>query len=937
MPFCEPDCAGKACGADSCGGSCGACPAGEGCDDSGACVPNLGDTCELPFTVGALPFTATGDTTDATSDYGYSAGKCPPESGGWGKGSRDEVYELIVESTGEYHIALAAPYDANLYVVFDCTDVDNSCVAGDEDVGSNKVEDVTVVLEAGTSYFVIVDGYTNGGTSVHGTYTLTITAVVCEPDCAGKACGADSCGGACGTCPDGSMCSSDGACVPFCVPDCAGKACGADSCGGSCGACPAGEGCDDSGACVPALGDTCELPFVVGALPFTATGDTTDAISNYGYSAGKCPPESGGWGKGSRDEVYELIVESTGEYHIALAAPYDANLYVVFDCTDVDNSCVAGDEDVGSNKVEDVTVVLEAGTSYFVIVDGYTNGGTSVHGTYTLTITAVVCEPDCAGKACGADSCGGSCGTCPDGGVCAADGTCVPACVPDCAGKACGADSCGGSCGACPDGSECTSDGACGPACVPDCAGKACGADSCGGSCGTCPAGSECTPDGLCGAPCVPDCEGKVCGADSCDGLCGTCPAGQACDGAGQCGPIPGDTCEVPFAVGALPFTASGDTTDATSNYGYSTGKCPPETGGWGKGSRDEVYELIVELGGSYHISLAAPYDANLYVVTDCGDVDNSCVAGDEDVGSNKVEDVTVVLQANTSYFIIVDGWNNSSSQHGTYTLTIEKVSGCTAGCDDLDPCTEDTCDEAAGECVHADIPGCCLVGSDCDDGDACTVDVCSIANTCQYGPSPPLPGVEEVCGDGIDNDCNPETVCYSLLHDGKATPMTPITGVQSVVGFYSYMSVNTYSADTNYEVEDQAAVLLYTDPMGNVSLVWINDEVGSQEESADGGQIQVTVSGAAGMDFLVYDDIPGPGSTGDTYVFDEATGEWTLTWFWNDCCTDGMAMGYLANDACVTLTVTAATGITGVTVWDSPTSKVALGPDASFTICASP
>ncbi len=81
-------------------------------------------------------------------------------------------------------------------------------------------------------------------------------------------------------------------------------------------------------------------------------------------------------------------------------------------------------------------------------------------------------------------------------------------------------------------------------------------------------------------------------------------------------------------------------------------------------------------------------------------------------------------------------------------------------------------------------------------------------------------------------------------------------------------------------------------------------------------------------------DDYQGPGSTGDTYTFDSVTGEGEIHWFWNDCCTDGMALGYLQGEACVTLSAEAIVGIVGIRVWDSPSSNVALPPDASFSIC---
>lgn len=45
--------------------------------------------------------------------------------------------------------------------------------------------------------------------------------------------------------------------------------------------------------------------------------------------------------------------------------------------------------------------------------------------------------------------------------------------------------------------------------------------------------------------------------------------------------------------------------------------------------------------------------------------------------------------------------------------------------CDDGDPCTADSCDVAAGVCMHAPIAGCCQQDADCNDDRSCTTDRC--------------------------------------------------------------------------------------------------------------------------------------------------------------------------------------------------------------------
>lgn len=88
---------------------------------------------------------------------------------------------------------------------------------------------------------------------------------------------------------------------------------------------------------------------------------------------------------------------------------------------------------------------------------------------------------------------------------------------------------------------------------------------------------------------------------------------------------------------------------------------------------------------------------------------------------------------------------------------------GAVLGCDDSDPCTDDTCDPDVG-CVHAanDLPcgdggpckaeGACIEGTcvlsdedvDCDDGNPCTIDLCDAGSGCIH-----LPDAALTCDDG--------------------------------------------------------------------------------------------------------------------------------------------------------------------------------------------
>ncbi|MFH1531665.1 MAG: hypothetical protein ABIK09_13145 [Pseudomonadota bacterium] len=567
---------GNTCGAwdDNCGGTleCGTCAPGQECF-AGDCLM-FGDTCANAIAVDAIPYMASGNTTGATPNYGYSAGMCPPETGGYGAFAPDLVYAVTPTFTNDYHVTLAGTnFDSNLYVVSDCGDVDGSCLAGDEDICSNCTEDVTVALTAGETYFVIVDGF--GGASNVGAYALTID---CVPDTCAEL------GYECGTWDDG--------------------------CGGSvtCAVCAGANTCA-AGTCLPA-GDTCDNPFTVGALPFLASGNTVGANPNYGYSAGMCPPESGGWGggagTGAPDEVYAFTPTLTGDYVIKLTSTFDSNLYVMTDCDDVNGSCVAGDEDACSNCTEDVTIGLTAGVTYYIVVDGYSNTNINNAGAYTLTVDRL------------------------------------------------------------------------------------------------------------------------------------------------------GDTCNAPFSIPVVPFSVTGDTTGYASNYQYSAGSCPPETGGWGQNAPDQVYALLPTYTQDYHITLTgANFDSNLYVVSDCGDVNANCIAGDEDICSNCTEDVTVALTAGATYYIIVDGFSGASNV-GAYTLTVD--------------CVPDTCSDLGYECGSWD-DGCggTVDCGGCGAGVACNAGTCAFAgcsggaNVISLAPS----GTAVLCDDPTDATCEQDfgTLCPTDWH----------------------------------------------------------------------------------------------------------------------------------------------------------------------------
>ena len=758
-----------------------------GVDGDGVCVdpPPEWDTCATGKVIEAVPFSADGDTGDANNDYWYTAGQCPGETSGWGMGSNDEAYVFTPALAGQYQINLDSSYDSNLYVVTDCADIANSCVAADEDIGSAADESLTLDLTAGTTYYIIVDGWNNNG-NTSGAYTLSVDLAppTCATYCAAvtTACTGDNaqyadqaaCEAYCATwaqLPAGSQTDTAGntvgcrtyhagvastdaeaatihcghagptggnVCGSWCdnychlsQTNCAGdnelfadtaactSACGdypttgaigatdGDSVqcklyhlgvAGSDGATSAAVHCshggvDGDGVCynpLPEL-DTCAIGKVIEAVPFSADGNTSDANNDYWYTAGQCPGEASGWGMGSADEAYVFTPTLGGQYQINLNSSYDSNLYVVTDCADIANSCVAADEDVGGGANESLTLDLTAGTTYYIIVDGW-NNNSNASGAYTLSVDLAppTCATYCAAvtTACTGDNlqytdqaaCEAYCATwaqLPVGSQADTAGNTVGCRTYHAGVASTDAEAAALHCGhAGPTGGA-----VCGSWCdnychlsQTNCTGDNelfADAAACTTACGDYPT------TGDIGATSGDSVQCKlyhlgVAGSDGATSAAVHCSHGGV-DGDGVCvAPIP-DTCETAHVIDSLPFTIAGNTSDANNDYWYSAGQCPPETGGWGMASKDEVYAFTPTVNGEYQIDLkGSGFDSNLYVVTDCANVGTSCVGGDEDAGGNLTESLALDLTAGTTYYIIVDGWNNTSNTSGAYTLSVE-------------------------------------------------------------------------------------------------------------------------------------------------------------------------------------------------------------------------------------------------------------------------
>lgn len=339
------------CGDDGCGGTCDpGCLPGEVCAADGTACLAANDTCETAEPVGPVPALFLADNTQASDDYAAAA--CT--GGITGVSQPDVAFSYTPESSGLYHITMPSYVNGTgpslVAVTMDCTDLGTACLGYNDFFGSSSTnpETLTVDLAAGTTYYIIVDSYSPGEV---GSNELLIESD-CTPDCTGRICGDDGCGGTCD---------------PGCGPD--------ETCA------PDGTACEGAAA----SGDMCADPYVVDTLPFTGTGNTSDASNDYGFAAGDCPGVSGSRGAGSNDQAWSFVPPLDGDYLIQVpAATYDTALYLVTDCGDPTGACEGASDAIGLGS-ESLAVSLTAGATYYIIVDGWSNAS-NVAGSYTLTV-----------------------------------------------------------------------------------------------------------------------------------------------------------------------------------------------------------------------------------------------------------------------------------------------------------------------------------------------------------------------------------------------------------------------------------------------------------------------------------------------------------------------------------------------------------------------
>ena len=333
------------------------------CGASPNCI-GTGETCAEPLVlVEGAP--TNGTTVGRVNDYGTSATTCLVKSSStsFGAGAPDAVYSFTPNVTGRYDIRVTASFDLGLTLTTDCAFGAGSTCFGSERGLQSDGERIVAQLTGGTTYFVIVDGWSNTNPANTGTFVITAklassaeVETLCEnrldeegdgqTDCADNDCAFDlaACTEA-GKCADGIDNDADGR------TDCADTECRiapivcprptADNCGT-----PA-----VATTTAPATFNTCGFD-----IDFTLSGVT-------GCIAGST---------GAPDAVTRFTATEAGSYWVELVgtSPYDSILNIVRSatCPQTVAACAASRDT--SSATEAVAIALAANETIHIITTG---------------------------------------------------------------------------------------------------------------------------------------------------------------------------------------------------------------------------------------------------------------------------------------------------------------------------------------------------------------------------------------------------------------------------------------------------------------------------------------------------------------------------------------------------------------------------------------
>ena len=317
--------------------------------------------------------------------------------------------------------------------------------------------------------------------------------------------------------------------------------------------------------------------------------------------------------------------------------------------------------------------------------------------------------------------------------------------------------------------------------------------------------------------------------------------------------------------------------------------------------------------------------DTNNDGEADCVDFDDD---GDGVVdGSDNCPLVANENQENSDSDLIGDACDDDDDNDGDPDVT---------DCAPKDPLVnasaEEVCDGVDNNCVDGadegfanadgDSSADCVDPDDDNDGDPDVTD-CEPLNAAVNN------NAEEICGNETDDDCDPETTCFTVNQGDIEIDVVPEKGTEDVVPWYSYSQPSGASSNTGYSLKNRMVVYMYEDPTdGGIYIVFETDK----PNDGSGGSTTVNISGGFGGSVVIMDD-PGEGNP----QLNPITGNGQLKWVWAPCCNDGAVIGPFTKPFCVKMTWSNVSGVSGVTTVSNG-QHVHLGTmNQPLEMCANP
>lgn len=163
-------------------------------------------------------------------------------------------------------------------------------------------------------------------------------------------------------------------------------------------------------------------------------------------------------------------------------------------------------------------------------------------------------------------------------------------------------------------------------------------------------------------------------------------PAASAPAPAVPLAPPANDNCAGAILIGCGNILLSGNTGEAANDYSFADTvlSCT----GYASYGRDVVYKFNVGAGDSLWLDYRNVADGSIYLVTDCNNVDGTCVIGaDQSDEPNAVESIRYRFQNAGIYYLILDSYGLNTS--GPWTANGQLV------CGPQTPPSNDLCENA--------------------------------------------------------------------------------------------------------------------------------------------------------------------------------------------------------------------------------------------------